>query len=89
MAGLAAAARSVQLGASVMLVEKGARTGGSAVHAEFIWTAPTLEVLRTVNPLGDERLAERLLVGRRPALDGCPDAHQDRLRYVPEDSPSC
>jgi succinate dehydrogenase/fumarate reductase flavoprotein subunit len=69
MAGLAAAARSVQLGASVMLVEKGERTGGSAVHAEFIWTAPTLEVLRTVNPLGDEQLAERLVGGRRPALD--------------------
>lgn len=69
MAGLAAAARSVQLGASVMLVEKGERTGGSAVHAEFIWTAPTLEVLRTVNPMGDERLAERLVGGRQPALD--------------------
>jgi succinate dehydrogenase/fumarate reductase flavoprotein subunit len=69
MAGLAAAARSVQLGASVMLVEKGERTGGSAVHAEFIWTAPTLEVLRTVNPLGDEQLAERLLGSRRSALD--------------------
>ena len=69
MAGLAAAARSVQLGAHVMLVEKGERTGGSAVHAEFIWTAPTLDVLRTVNPLGDEQLAERLIGGRGPALD--------------------
>lgn len=69
MAGLAAAARAVQLGAGVLLVEKGERTGGSAIHAEFIWTAPSLEVLREVNPLGDEQLAERLLAGRAAALD--------------------
>jgi len=66
MAGLTAAARSVQDGASVLLVEKGARCGGSAVHAEFIWTAPTLEVLREVNPLGDPELAAHL-IARRPA----------------------
>lgn len=68
MAGLAAAARSVQRGASVLLVEKGERCGGSAVHAEFIWTAPTLDVLRRVNPLGEVALAERLIAGRTRAL---------------------
>ena len=68
MAGLVAAARSVQRGARVLLVEKGASCGGSAVHAEFIWTAPTLEVLRTVNPLGDPALGEHLIARRADAL---------------------
>lgn len=68
MAGLTAAARSVQQGATVLLVEKGERCGGSAVHAEFIWTAPTLDVLRDVNPLGDPGLAAHLIGQRDAAL---------------------
>ena len=68
MAGLVAAAHSVQQGASVMLVEKGERCGGSAVHAEFIWTVPTLDVLREVNPLGDPLLCEHLSASRSRAL---------------------
>lgn len=39
MAGLAAAARAAQDGASVVLVEKPPRTGGSAEYAGFIWAA--------------------------------------------------
>lgn len=69
MAGLAAAARSVQKGARVALVEKGEHVGGSAIHAEFIWTAPTLAGLRHINPLGDAALAAHLIAGRSAALD--------------------
>ncbi len=69
MAGLAAAARSVQTGARVALVEKSERVGGSAIHAEFIWTAPTLEVLLEINPLGDAALGAQLICGRSAALD--------------------
>lgn len=68
MAGLTAAARSVQQGATVLLVEKGERCGGSAVHAEFIWTAPSLDVLREINPLGDPGLAAHLIGQRDAAL---------------------
>ena len=52
MAGLSAAAWSVRQGRSVVLVEKG-ELGGSALHAGFIWTAPSLDVLRTPIPEGD------------------------------------
>ena len=60
MAGLSAAARAVEDGASVVLVEKGRATGGSAAYAGFVWTAPTVEVMREVNPDADERLARWL-----------------------------
>src|SRR5947208_5305663 len=69
MTGLAAAARSAQAGASVALVEKAPRTGGSAMYAGFIWTAPTLEVMREINPGGDPALAERLVEGYPAAMD--------------------
>lgn len=69
MAGLAAAARAAQHGASVVLVEKAPRTGGSAVYAGFIWTAPTLEVMREINPSGDLALATRLIDGYPGAMD--------------------
>ena len=60
MAGLSAAAWSVQNGRSVVLVEKG-ELGGSAVHAGFIWTAPSLDVLRSEIPDGDAQLGARLI----------------------------
>jgi succinate dehydrogenase/fumarate reductase flavoprotein subunit len=69
MAGLAAAARAAQAGASVTLVEKAARSGGSAQYAGFIWTAPTLEVMHEINPDGDAALATRLVEGYPPAMD--------------------
>ncbi|NEA98854.1 FAD-dependent oxidoreductase [Streptomyces sp. SID13726] len=53
MAGLTAAARVAARGGSVVLVEKAERTGGSARFAGFVWTAPTVEELRRVNPDGD------------------------------------
>src|SRR5687768_5262404 len=69
MAGLAAAARTAERGGSVVLVEKGDAVGGSATYAEFIWTAPSLDVLREVNPDGDAALAAALIDGYQPAMD--------------------
>jgi flavin-dependent dehydrogenase len=69
MAGLAAAARAAQAGASVVVVEKAPHTGGSALYAGFIWTAPTLEVMREINPGGDLSLASRLVEGYATAID--------------------
>jgi succinate dehydrogenase/fumarate reductase flavoprotein subunit len=69
MAGLAGAARAAQAGASVVLVEKAPRAGGSAEFAGFIWTAPTLDVMRDVNPDGDPALAERLISGFPDAIE--------------------
>jgi succinate dehydrogenase/fumarate reductase flavoprotein subunit len=69
MAGLAAAARAAQAGASVVLVEKAPRAGGSAEFAGFIWTAPNIDVMREVNPDGDSALAERLITAYPDAID--------------------
>jgi succinate dehydrogenase/fumarate reductase flavoprotein subunit len=69
MAGATAAARALEAGASVVLVEKGPAMGGSAMYAGFIWTAPTLEVMREVNPDADLSLSARLVDGYSDALD--------------------
>lgn len=66
IAGLAAAARVVQRGGSVVLVEKGPAVGGSALYAGYVWTAPTYDVLRDAIPTGDPSLGRRL-VGDFPA----------------------
>ncbi|MGW4914450.1 FAD-dependent oxidoreductase [Streptomyces sp. NPDC004270] len=63
MAGLSAAALVAAEGGSVVLVEKAERTGGSARFAGFIWTAPTVEELRRLNPEGDPELAAALVDG--------------------------
>src|SRR3954454_7697128 len=68
MAGLSAAAKAASEGASVVLVEKGEATGGSAVYAGFIWTAPTVEVMHEVNPDGDPVLGRRIVEGYDDAL---------------------
>jgi succinate dehydrogenase/fumarate reductase flavoprotein subunit len=68
MAGLSAAAWSVREGRSVVLVEKGA-LGGTAIHAGFIWTAPSFEALREAVPEGDEALARQLIDGFDPAIE--------------------
>src|SRR4029079_16393649 len=68
MAGLGAAAKAASEGASVVLVEKGEATGGSAAYAGFIWTAPTDEVMREVNPDGDPALGRRIVEGSGDAL---------------------
>jgi succinate dehydrogenase/fumarate reductase flavoprotein subunit len=69
MAGATAAARAVQNGASVLLVEKAPAIGGSAVYAGFLWTAPTIEVVRREVPGADPALGERLVEGFEPAVD--------------------
>ena len=69
MAGATAAARAVQKGASVVLVEKAPAIGGSAVYAGFLWTAPTVEVIRRENPDGDPALGTRLVEGFEPAVE--------------------
>ncbi|MFZ0380002.1 MAG: FAD-binding protein [Solirubrobacteraceae bacterium] len=69
MAGATAAARAVQKGASVVVVEKAPTIGGSAVYAGFVWTAPTIEVIRRENPGADPALGARLVEGFEPAVD--------------------
>jgi succinate dehydrogenase/fumarate reductase flavoprotein subunit len=61
MAGMSAAARASSEGASVVLVEKGEAIGGSAMYAGFIWTAPTIEVMRDVNPDADPALSAQVV----------------------------
>ncbi len=80
MAGLSAAARAAKDGASVALVEKGSTLGGSANYAEFIWTAPTLEVMREVNPNADEALSRRLVENYRAGPRLGPLARRPRRR---------
>jgi succinate dehydrogenase/fumarate reductase flavoprotein subunit len=63
MAGLSAAAYATRAGASVVLVEKADTVGGSAQYAGYIWTAPTVDVMREVNPQGDPELGRRVVEG--------------------------
>ncbi len=63
MAGLSAAAKVAHEGGSVVLVDRAERPGGSARLAGFVWTAPTLDELRRVDPDGDPELARALLEG--------------------------
>jgi succinate dehydrogenase/fumarate reductase flavoprotein subunit len=69
MAGMSAAARASSDGASVILVEKGPAIGGSAMYAGFIWTAPTVEVMRDVNPDGDPALSAQVVEQYGEGLD--------------------
>jgi succinate dehydrogenase/fumarate reductase flavoprotein subunit len=69
MAGMSAAARAAADGASVVLVEKGPAIGGSAMYAGFIWTAPTVDVMREVNPDADPALSARVVERYGEALD--------------------
>jgi len=47
---VSAAARACSEGDTVILVGKGPAIGGSAMYAGFVWTAPTVDVMREVNP---------------------------------------
>ena len=51
-----------------MLLEKGPAIGGSARYAGFVWTAPTVDVMRRQNPEGDRELGAALVEGLEPAL---------------------
>lgn len=67
MAGLTAAARALDRGSSVLVVEKAAAVGGSARYAGYAWTAPSHAVMDEVNPDGDPVL-------RHALVDGFPEA---------------
>src|SRR3954470_21097664 len=69
MAGLSAAARAAAGGARVTLVEKAPAIGGSAAYAGFIWTTPSVEVMRRVNPDADPRLADRVVEKYAEGMD--------------------
>jgi succinate dehydrogenase/fumarate reductase flavoprotein subunit len=69
MAGATAAARTAEQGASVLLVEKAPAIGGSALYAGFIWTAPTVEVMRRENPGGDPALTAKLVEDYEAGLE--------------------
>lgn len=69
MAGMSAAARASSDGASVILVEKAAAIGGSAMYAGFIWTAPTVEVMREVNANADAALSAEVVEHYPEALE--------------------
>src|SRR5690348_11830600 len=69
MAGMSAAARASSDGASVVLVEKGPAIGGSAIYAGFIWTAPTIEVMREVNPDADPALSAQVVEHYNEAIE--------------------
>src|SRR5919198_330272 len=69
MAGCAAATRAAQDGASVVLVEKLPALGGSAAYAGFLWSAPTVEVMREEVPDGDPALTSRLVTDYDEAVE--------------------
>jgi succinate dehydrogenase/fumarate reductase flavoprotein subunit len=69
MAGMSAAARASSGGASVVLVEKAPAIGGSAMYAGFIWTAPSVEVMREVNPDADPALSAEVVEQYGEAMD--------------------
>lgn len=63
MAGLTAGAWAARHGARVVVVERAPRLGGSASFAGFVWTTPTFDALRAVNPDGDPELGRALVEG--------------------------
>src|SRR5947208_14411975 len=77
MAGLTAAARAAQAGARAAVVEKAPGTGGSAISAEFLWSAPTVDAIREAVPHGGPALAERL-IERRPQAPGWIEGSEER-----------
>lgn len=68
LAGLAAALRATELGARVLLFEKGDRLGGSFVYSSgYIWSYRDLQTFRREAPGGDITL-QRLILER---LESC------------------
>lgn len=69
-AGLATANRAIDLGARVLVLEKGASVGGSAaMSAGILWTAPSLEVLWQVQPDADPVLGPTVVEGYEQAVE--------------------
>ncbi|WP_026556899.1 FAD-dependent oxidoreductase [Arthrobacter sp. 35W] len=69
-AGLATANRAVDLGARVLLLEKGDAVGGSAaLSAGILWTAPNVDVLRRIQPDGDPVIGPLVVKGYEQAVE--------------------
>jgi succinate dehydrogenase/fumarate reductase flavoprotein subunit len=67
MAGMSAAGYAAANGARVLVLEKAAAIGGSAMlSGTTLWTAPTMDAFRELCPRGDEDLG-RVLVEEFPA----------------------
>lgn len=69
MAGLTAGAWAARKGARVVVAERAPTLGGSAALAGFIWSTPTFEALRAVNPGGDPELGRVLVDGFADGID--------------------
>lgn len=69
MAGLTAGARAARDGARVVVAERAPILGGSAAFAGFVWTTPTFEAWRSVNPGGDPELGRVLVNGFADGVD--------------------
>src|SRR5436309_12608689 len=70
MAGLSAAARAGELGADVVVYEKGTRPGGSMLLSScVVWRYREWEAFRRECPAGDERLQRLVWERLDDALD--------------------
>jgi succinate dehydrogenase/fumarate reductase flavoprotein subunit len=70
MAGLCAAARARELGASPVVLEKGTRAGGSMLLSScVIWRYRSLDEFRAECPTGDERLQRLVFDGLDDGLE--------------------
>lgn len=70
MAGLCAAVAAAEAGARPLVIEKGARPGGSMrMSGGTVWTAPTMAVMEAWVPGGDRARQRQLVEGIRPGLD--------------------
>ena len=68
--GMTTAARAAQGGARVRVVEKAARTGGSAaISGGFVWTAADADALIAEDPGADKALVAALVEGFPESLD--------------------
>ena len=54
----------------MVVVDKASAIGGSAVYAGFVWTAPTIEVMRRENSGADPALGARLVRESSPRSSG-------------------
>ena len=74
LAGLVAANRALELGASVTLLEKGDRLGGSFVYSSgYAWSYRDLATFRHEAPGGDARLQQLMLDRLEPCLSWLED----------------